>query len=556
MTRRPDPLLLSDGSLTARIRRGPGSGRRTESRPRDDDESALAELHRRHGAAVLGYARRYTDSEGAAQALAAEAFGRTVAGVRADRGPAGWRSRLAAAVEHTASDWSGGSRHTELNAEVRQRYELLRQGSRLNPVSAVPRTPGTPPHGFLTLPEESQSVLWLRLVDGQSPQEVAVILGARPEDIAALTARALRSLQAAYLRAHSARHHDDDCRFYGRLLVEAARNPDRPVRGLWLHVDACVSCRSLLRDLRRIESAPGKLIRSSVMPGAPTGGAFDAPGMSASIARQTDVGRAPGAALAKSRGRWNSWRRVAGCSTTVAAITTMCGVLLVPDPQAGPSIDQKPNSSSTGRPAAEVERTVSPRADASAVAAGMASASPVSTATASASPPPKATTPPSRHSGQRTAGPPTPVAMSTPSRSRSTTPTDAGLVNGGVETGAMAPWRAYNSAWPEASSPRTGSFALRLGAHPSGAEQDLMVAPNTTYRLSGWTVVTTEGDLATLGVKNYGGPELRAPVGATEYTYRTIEFTTGPDDSRATVYCFKAAGTEAAYCDDVTVTRM
>lgn len=74
-------------------------------------------------------------------------------------------------------------------------------------------------------------MLWLRLVDGQSPQEVAVILGARPEDIAALTARALRSLQAAYLRAHSARHHDDDCRFYGRLLVEAARNPDRPVRG-------------------------------------------------------------------------------------------------------------------------------------------------------------------------------------------------------------------------------------------------------------------------------------------------------------------------------------
>ncbi|WP_405851635.1 hypothetical protein OG361_02680 [Streptomyces sp. NBC_00090] len=401
-------------------------------------------------------------------------------------------------------------------------------------------------------------MLWLRLVDEQSPQEVAVILGVSPDEVTPLTARALTLLQAAYLRAHSARHHDDDCRHYGRLLVEAARNPDRPIRGLWQHVDTCVSCGSFLCDLRRIESAPGELIRTSVMPSALAGGKLDSHGMSASFARKPDVGRVPGAAVVKSRGRWSSWRTIAGCSITAAAIATVCGMVLVPDQQVGNNINRKPSSPPTALPESKVARTLHPTADASTVAKGSASASPVPKATAPASPLPKATALPSpkRIPTQGTVSPLTSAAASTPSPGKSAAPTDAGLVNGGVETGAMDPWRSYNSAWPEASSPRTGSFALRLGAHPSGAEQDLAVAPNTTYRLSGWTVVTTEGDLATLGVKNYGGPELRDPVGATEYTYRTIEFTTGPDDYRATVYCFKAAGTEAAYCDDVTVMRL
>ncbi len=42
------------------------------------------------------------------------------------------------------------------------------------------------------------------------------------------------------------------------------------------------------------------------------------------------------------------------------------------------------------------------------------------------------------------------------------------------------------------SSFRTGSFAPHLGAHLSGTEQDLVMAPNTTYRLSGWTIVTAD----------------------------------------------------------------
>ncbi|MCX5214454.1 hypothetical protein OG689_35235 [Kitasatospora sp. NBC_00240] len=64
------------------------------------------------------------------------------------------------------------------------------------------------------------------------------------------------------------------------------------------------------------------------------------------------------------------------------------------------------------------------------------------------------------------------------------------------------------------------------------------------------------GDLATIGVKNYGGPELRDPAGATTYTYRAVEFTTGPAASRATVYCFKVSGTAPAYCDDLAVVRL
>ncbi len=573
MTDRPDLAALSDGALAARIRRGRHFDRSPEPHARDDEESVLAELHRRHQDAVLTYARRYAAGPDATRALAAEAFGDTVTAVRTGQGPTEWwRGRLAAAVEQAASRWSAGPRGAELQTDVRRRYGLLQQGAQPDPTESADH--GLSAHCFMALPGEAQAVLWLRLVDQQSPREVAVVLGVAPEQVDPLTARALELLRAAWLGAYCARHRDDDCRHYGRLLVAAARSPDRPVHGLRQHVDACESCRSVLGDLRQIDSVPGELLRAAFMPGAAGDDEFDAAASSAPVVPQPGARRPPGAATVKSPPRWRSWPTIAGCCTAVAAIATLCGTVLVPAREAGGVAGVRTPSPSASSDAPTVRTpppSASPDAPTVRTSATAATAAPtVPDATSPTSPSTGqdvgtasvptgtgATTAPAQHSDQAATPASTPALPPTPTpAAASATPTDAGLVNGGAESGALAPWRAYNSARADTSTPRTGLFALRLGAHPSGAEQDLVVAPNTTYRLSGWTVVTTDGDLATLGVKNYGGPELRDPVGSTGYTYRAIEFTTGPTSSRATVYCFKVTGTAAAHCDDLTVVRL
>ncbi|GGV44698.1 hypothetical protein GCM10010495_72660 [Kitasatospora herbaricolor] len=556
MTDQPGPAVPSDRALAARIRGGHLRDRSAFPAKQHDERSALAELHRRHHHAVLAYARGYAAGTDAVRDLAAEAFDDTVTAVRAGRGPTGWwRIPLAAAVERTAARWDGGPRRSSLHADVRSRNDLGRPAALPEPKPGTGHRPSA--QGFLVLAEESQTVLWLRLVDELPPEEVALVLGVDPEQVAPLTARALELLQAACLRAYCARHSEDDCRHYGRLLVVAVRSPDRTAHGLGQHLDACPSCRSLLGDLRRIDSAPGEVIRAAVMPGAVTG---DGPGAGAAagpVLRDPGTPRVPGAAAVKHRPRWTSWPAAAGCSTAVAAVAAVCGIVLAPAHQAGGAAAEAPWKPAAA-PGTTAGRTLVPGV--------VTPTAPATTARPSAPPGRPSVTPPAAAAPGDPA-PPSPAAgrpavtapatASTPSPQESTAePADAGLLNGDVETGVPAPWRAYNSVRADTSTPRTGTFALRLGAHPSGAEQDLPVAPNTTYRLSGWTVVTADGDLATIGVKNYGGPELRDPVGATTYTYRAIEFTTGPAASRATVYCFKVSGTAPAYCDDLAVVRL
>lgn len=133
------------------------------------------------------------------------------------------------------------------------------------------------------------------------------------------------------------------------------------------------------------------------------------------------------------------------------------------------------------------------------------------------------------------------------------------LLNGGFEGEDLAPWGAWNSAAGVDYGARTGRRALRVdggaGADPASSAQQTVygLKPGTRYRLSAYARTTGEAD-ARLGVKEHGGDETRsAPLKGAAYAPLTLTFTTGPNATSATVYCW-GEGAGSVFFDDVTLT--
>jgi beta-glucanase (GH16 family) len=127
------------------------------------------------------------------------------------------------------------------------------------------------------------------------------------------------------------------------------------------------------------------------------------------------------------------------------------------------------------------------------------------------------------------------------------------LHNGGFENDSLAPWTAWNKARIVADHAHTGRNALGLTGSPSSAEQQIFgLTPNTAYQLTGWADAQGDGE-ARLGVKNFGGQEIWASPTGGGYQQLKVKFTTGPQNSTATIYCFKPTGVRSAYFDDIAI---
>ncbi|WP_405758468.1 glycosyl hydrolase family 18 protein [Streptomyces sp. NBC_00073] len=123
------------------------------------------------------------------------------------------------------------------------------------------------------------------------------------------------------------------------------------------------------------------------------------------------------------------------------------------------------------------------------------------------------------------------------------------LVNGGFESGALAPWTCESGGAVVGNPAHGGSYALKTAptsAQTGECTQTLALAPNTKYTLAGWV----QGSYAYLGVR--GGASASAWSSSAGWSRLTVPFTTGASGT-VTVYLHGWYGQGAVYGDDLSV---
>ena len=116
-------------------------------------------------------------------------------------------------------------------------------------------------------------------------------------------------------------------------------------------------------------------------------------------------------------------------------------------------------------------------------------------------------------------------------------------------------WSIWGGAARMEGAGLDASWALQATA-TNGAEQVVTgLEPNTVYRLSGWGR-TESSEPILIGVKDYGGEELRVSFTDREYREDTLTFTTGLSHTQATIYAYKHTDATPAYADDLVLVEV
>ncbi|MER7581398.1 glycosyl hydrolase family 18 protein [Kitasatospora sp. NPDC097691] len=129
-----------------------------------------------------------------------------------------------------------------------------------------------------------------------------------------------------------------------------------------------------------------------------------------------------------------------------------------------------------------------------------------------------------------------------------TTPT-TGLVNGDLESGALAPWTCQSGGAVVSTPAHSGTHALQAAATASQTgqcSQTVTLKPNTSYTLSGWV----QGNYAYVGVS--GGASATSWANSAGWTKLSVPFTTGASGT-VTVYLHGWYGQGNVFGDDFSI---
>ncbi|HET9169202.1 MAG TPA: carbohydrate binding domain-containing protein [Actinospica sp.] len=124
------------------------------------------------------------------------------------------------------------------------------------------------------------------------------------------------------------------------------------------------------------------------------------------------------------------------------------------------------------------------------------------------------------------------------------------LTNGNFETGGLSPWTCQSGDAVQTSTVHSGRYALEVvptGSATGECDQAVTLAPNTTYKLSGYV----EGDYAFIGVS--GGATTDTWSSSSSWNQLTLSFTTGSSGA-VTVYIHGWYSQGNVFADDFTLT--
>ena len=160
---------------------------------------------------------------------------------------------------------------------------------------------------WASLPEASRAVLWHAVVEGQTPAEIAPILGTSPNGVTLRARRAKERLRQAFLQQHLAATDNQECRETRRLLGPYIRDAlsSRDRAAVDEHLAGCERCRAVLLEIDDVNNTLRAAIAPVILGGALAAGHYLSSAGSAGHAAAFGVspigsGGAPGGAGAKS----------------------------------------------------------------------------------------------------------------------------------------------------------------------------------------------------------------------------------------------------------------
>lgn len=250
-----DPASESDAALITAVRSG--------------DTVAYGTLFERHRTAADRLSRQLVSGAGADD-LVSEAFLKVLGVLQRGGGPdEAFRAYLLTAVRRLHID---AIRSAKRERSTDDETELDRAVEFVDP-AAMEFDRGAAGDAFRSLPERWQLVLWHLDVEGQSPADVAPLLGMAPNSVSALAYRAREGLRRAYLQQHLAPTLDVECRETTGKLGAYVRHglAARDTRKVEAHLDTCARCTGLHLELRDVNSSLAAVLGPVVLGAAATG---------------------------------------------------------------------------------------------------------------------------------------------------------------------------------------------------------------------------------------------------------------------------------------------
>jgi RNA polymerase sigma factor (sigma-70 family) len=215
---------------------------------------AYGQLYERHVSAAYNLARQLARSQAEADDLVSEAFAKVLDTLRAGRGPdSAFRAYLLTALRHTAYDKTRREKKIDLTEDMTDVAPAVAFSD--TAVAGLERSMAA--RAFAALPERWQMVLWHTEIEGQSPAEVAPLLGLTANGVSALAYRAREGLKQQYLQMHLAETDAERCKATVDRLGAWTRAglSKREATQVETHLDECGRCRRLAAELADVNGA-------------------------------------------------------------------------------------------------------------------------------------------------------------------------------------------------------------------------------------------------------------------------------------------------------------